>query len=277
MSLVDQPTPTRSSQIAGRASLASKPEAEIEPDSTAGPLRATRRAALLLIGLLLIGASIGAAGARPAKAIDYDCSDFASQSEAQEQLLPGDPHNLDGNGDGIACNSLPCPCSKAAGGSGDESPTVPPSRRLAAVVTRDVDGDSLYVRLVATGYETEVRVIGIDTPEEYRPNTPVECGARAAARSMRQLADHHSVTLVTDPSQDRFDRYGRLLAYIEYGGHDLGKAQIRRGWATTYVYDGKPFRRTAAYRRAEAAARAAHRGVWQRCGGDFHSSKQAMQ
>lgn len=43
---------------------------------------------------------------------DYDCSDFSSHSEAQdffeENGGPGsDPHNLDRDGDGIACETLP--------------------------------------------------------------------------------------------------------------------------------------------------------------------------
>jgi hypothetical protein len=38
---------------------------------------------------------------------DCDCSDFATQREAQRFLLPGDPYQLDGDGDGIACESLP--------------------------------------------------------------------------------------------------------------------------------------------------------------------------
>jgi len=39
---------------------------------------------------------------------DRDCSDFETQPEAQrffERHQPGDPHNLDGNGDGEACES----------------------------------------------------------------------------------------------------------------------------------------------------------------------------
>ena len=39
---------------------------------------------------------------------DKDCSDFDTQAEAQrffEAHQPGDPHNLDGNGDGEACES----------------------------------------------------------------------------------------------------------------------------------------------------------------------------
>jgi hypothetical protein len=40
---------------------------------------------------------------------DKDCSDFNSHSAAQsffERNQPGDPHNLDRDGDGIACESL---------------------------------------------------------------------------------------------------------------------------------------------------------------------------
>ena len=41
---------------------------------------------------------------------DRDCSDFATQAEAQaffEAAGPGDPNRLDGNGDGVVCTSLP--------------------------------------------------------------------------------------------------------------------------------------------------------------------------
>ncbi len=41
---------------------------------------------------------------------DRDCSDFDTQPEAQrffKRHQPGDPHNLDGDGDGEACESLP--------------------------------------------------------------------------------------------------------------------------------------------------------------------------
>jgi micrococcal nuclease len=40
---------------------------------------------------------------------DYDCSHFETQEKAQQVLenTPGDPHRLDGDGDGVACESLP--------------------------------------------------------------------------------------------------------------------------------------------------------------------------
>ena len=43
---------------------------------------------------------------------DYDCSDFSTQKEAQKFFKKNggpqkDPHGLDGDGDGRACESLP--------------------------------------------------------------------------------------------------------------------------------------------------------------------------
>ena len=40
-------------------------------------------------------------------AADLDCADFDTQEEAQRYLTPGDPHGLDGDGDGRACDTLP--------------------------------------------------------------------------------------------------------------------------------------------------------------------------
>lgn len=40
--------------------------------------------------------------------VDRDCDDFSSQEEAQKffEIADGDPHNLDSDGDGEACESL---------------------------------------------------------------------------------------------------------------------------------------------------------------------------
>lgn len=57
--------------------------------------------------------------------IDRDCADFPTQRAAQifflEQGGPGrDPHHLDGNRDGVACEGNPCPCYRG---------TEPPAER----------------------------------------------------------------------------------------------------------------------------------------------------
>jgi micrococcal nuclease len=116
-----------------------------------------------------------------------------------------------------------------------------------------------------------VRLIGIDTPETKRPGVRVECGGPEASESIVGLAPMRAkVLLITDPSQQARDRYGRLLAYVQRKGRDVGRGQISRGWATTYVYASKPFSRVDAYRRAEDRAARADRGVHELCGGDFH-------
>ena len=66
---------------------------------------------LLALALTLAGtASFTASGADAAA--DMDCADFATQAEAQAFFVaagPGDPHALDYDGDGIACESNPAP------------------------------------------------------------------------------------------------------------------------------------------------------------------------
>ena len=99
---------------------------------------------LRLVLLLAISITASAALAQApatAAARDYDCADFANQAEAQEYLLPGDPYRLDGDGDGVACEDLPCPCSSAVnpGGGGSEETTpapAPPPYHLSRAAAR---------------------------------------------------------------------------------------------------------------------------------------------
>jgi micrococcal nuclease len=141
-----------------------------------------------------------------------------------------------------------------------------------AVVVRPVDGDTLVAR--ADGRQFYVRLLGIDTPETHRPGTPVECGGPQASRAMAELAPPGAaIRLETDPTQDRVDRYGRLLAYVWLpDGRLLESAQLEAGWATTYVYAGRPVSLFSRLASAASRARAARRGVWAQCGGDFHSA-----
>jgi Excalibur calcium-binding domain len=74
-------------------------------------------------------------GPPAAHALDYDCSDFATQEEAQEYLEPGDPYRLDADNDGIACEDLPSGGGGGGGGSGgtvEPAPPPPPKLNKAA-------------------------------------------------------------------------------------------------------------------------------------------------
>lgn len=117
-----------------------------------------------------------------------------------------------------------------------------------------------------------MRLIGVDTPETRKPGTPIECGGVEAASSLRRLAPRgRRVRVRGDKSQDRVDRYGRLLTYLAVPtGRDLGASQIRAGWSMAHVYERR-FVRYGWYKRAQNQASRAKRGVWKLCGGDFHT------
>jgi micrococcal nuclease len=132
-----------------------------------------------------------------------------------------------------------------------------PAFRLHGTVTYVVDGDTVDVRL-DDGRRERIRLIGIDTPEVG------ECGFAKAASYARTVALGRATILVGDATQATRDRYGRLLAYVWAGGRDLGYQQLAHGFARVYVYD-RPFRRLAAYQRAERLGRMRSDGIWQSC------------
>ena len=83
-----------------------------------------RRLIGILTGLMLgLGSLIilGALGTAPAYAKDMNCDDFNTQAAAQQYFNNngGGPNNnvdgLDSDGDGIVCESNPCPCTTGGG------------------------------------------------------------------------------------------------------------------------------------------------------------------
>jgi endonuclease YncB( thermonuclease family) len=280
-------------RVAGPGGASSRSEARADADSPspkAGSsllLRSLRSVVGPLAALWLVFALPHAAlAAPPATAADRDCADFDNQAQAQDYFLDqggpdSDPDRLDGDGDGVACDSLPCPCRRGRSPSPTPNPEEKPRERaqtIRARVTEVIDGDTIRVRsLERTGRSSyTVRLIGIDTPETKRPGTPVECGGPEGSANLERIAAGRRVRLRTDPTQDTFDRYDRLLAYIKLrGGPDAAIAQLRGGWAKVYVYGGMPFERVRAFRRAQRSARRQDRGVWGECGGSFHAPARA--
>lgn len=86
------------------------------------------------------------AGGLPDTGRDLDCADFTYQEEAQAVLDadPSDPHRLDGNHDGEACESLP----RRAGGVSPPAPPppAPPAPAPTAAPQRPVTADSAPCR-----------------------------------------------------------------------------------------------------------------------------------
>jgi micrococcal nuclease len=81
------------------------------------------------------------------------------------------------------------------------------AERLTGRVLRAVDGDTL------DGGETEtVRLIGVDTPETVKPDTPVQCFGPQASAFEHRTVEGRRVRLLT--GVEPRDVYGRLLAYV---------------------------------------------------------------
>ena len=135
----------------------------------------------------------------------------------------------------------------------------------AAVVSREVDGDTIHVRIAGT--DEKVRFIGINTPETHGPGGLRECfGQEAAAHLAALLPVGTAVNLVADV--DLRDRYGRLLAYV-YRSRDhlfVNLAMVQQGFAEAYTFPPN-VAHVDEFVTAAAKARDAGRGLWSRCGG----------
>jgi micrococcal nuclease len=129
-------------------------------------------------------------------------------------------------------------------------------------VQRVVDGDTIVVRL--GGRDERVRYIGMDTPEDVKPGTPVQCFALSAAAANRRLVGGREVRLV--PDAEARDRYGRLLAYVyrEPDGLFVNAELVRRGYARVLTIPPN-VAHEGEFRRLARRARAAGRGLWSRC------------
>ncbi len=238
----------------------------------------TRRFAVTVLAAL--GTLLATVHAVPAQAVpsvsvqraaDRDCGDFATQAAAQRFFLDhggprSDPHRLDADGDGIACETNPCPCSTSQGGGGGgqtAAPTRPARLKQRAVVVRVIDGDTVDVRLRSNGRVKRVRILGIDTPEVYGRT---ECGGPAASTSAKGLMPRGTpVLLVSDRTQARADRYGRLLRYVmKRGKYDMGRFQLKRGHARVFVVT-RPFERVRVYRQVQTRAKRHGLGLWGHC------------
>jgi micrococcal nuclease len=159
-----------------------------------------------------------------------------------------------------ACGSGAGTAGVAGGGAG--APTAG-----GATVTRVVDGDTVAVRIA--GRTEKVRLIGIDTPESVKPNTPVQCFAReASARTKALLPSGTAVRLERDVEQR--DRYGRLLAYVYRASDGLfvNLTLAREGYAVPYTFPPN-VAHARDFVAAADTARTQARGLWRSCGEDI--------
>ena len=143
-------------------------------------------AAAMLSGALALAPAAGAA----------TCADYSNQADAQRAA-----DTRDGDGDGVYCEALPCPCSGRSGGG--EAPALAPKprrrvQRISARITTVVDGDTIRVRAFGARRDAyTVRLIGIDTPETQ---------AARATRGVRRAARDRGAVAPVVPRGERLRR-----------------------------------------------------------------------
>jgi micrococcal nuclease len=164
-------------------------------------------------------------------------------------------------GDGAAQRSAtPTQLPRAAETGAAGEPT-PPLDAFWAVVDRVVDGDTLIATVEGQQTRLRVRVIGVDTPETVKRDSPPECfGPEASAYAERLVAGQRVRAAYQGTARrDRFDR--ELWDVWLADGAFFAGLLVDGGYATATTI--RPQVRHAAHlaRRAKAAQRAG-RGLW---------------
>lgn len=146
---------------------------------------------------------------------------------------------------------------------------------VTVTVVAVVDGDTLRVRY-PNGTADDVRLLGVDAPEVHAPVTPDEfegvpntSAGRACLRRWgrnatafaRETLLGRRVHLEFDLRAPRRGYYGRLLAYVSFGGRSFNYRLVAAGYARVYGTVGD-FSQADRFLAAEARARANRTGLW---------------
>ena len=174
-----------------------------------------------------------------------------------------------------ACLSLAPGCSPAAGrdvaadaldavrqaaSSGAADAGERPSNSEEVRVTRAVDGDTLEISPAVAG-RTDIRLIGVDSPESAIPGEPPQPLGKGAAAFTARALEGRTVVLTFD--KELVDPYDRALAYarLPRADHTHNERLVRRGLAQVAIFEPNDALSRELYA-AQDAARRSGLGIW---------------
>ncbi|HSJ37836.1 MAG TPA: thermonuclease family protein [Planococcus sp. (in: firmicutes)] len=132
--------------------------------------------------------------------------------------------------------------------------------QLPVEVLSVIDGDT--IRILYDGQETTVRYLLIDTPETNHPRFGEQPLGKEATEENRRLLESGDVSIEFDVG-DRFDDYGRLLAYLYVDGESVQEQLLEKGHArVAYVFPPNT-RYLDNFENAEQQAKEQRIGIWQ--------------
>jgi micrococcal nuclease len=124
-------------------------------------------------------------------------------------------------------------------------------------VSRVVDGDTIEMAPAVDGL-TDVRLIGVDTPETSHPTYGEQPYGQEAKDFTTARLEGERVALEFDV--EKIDPYGRLLAYVWLSdGSMFNEVLVRRGYAQVDTFPPN-VRYVARFREAQREAREAGKG-----------------
>ena len=145
------------------------------------------------------------------------------------------------------------------------APTTPTALGRNATMLRVVDGDTIDVTI--DGHRERVRLIGIDTPETKKPNTPVQCyGPEATAFTKSLLPVDAALHLERDVVAR--DDFRRMLAYVYLAtdGTFVNMSIVRHGFAHPLTIAPNSAHADE-FVEAARVAEADNIGLWAKCSG----------
>jgi micrococcal nuclease len=129
-------------------------------------------------------------------------------------------------------------------------------------VTGVADGDTIKVDM--NGKPESIRMIGVDTPESVKPNSPVQCYGKEASDLTKKNLSGQTVRLEADTTGDNRDRYDRLLRYVyTQDGTLWNQKLIQDGYGFAYL--SFQFSKQADFAATQASAQESKLGLWTSC------------
>ncbi|MDK8644157.1 thermonuclease family protein [Staphylococcus condimenti] len=128
-------------------------------------------------------------------------------------------------------------------------------------VKRFIDGDT-FIATDKDGKEIKVRMIGMDTPETVKPNTPVQPYGKEASNYSKKTLNHKTVYLEYD--KEKQDQYGRNLSYVWLDkDHMYNKELVEKGLAREkYFAPNGKYREV--FKEAQKQAQDENLNIWSR-------------
>ena len=163
----------------------------------------------------------------------------------------------------LLCIAVLATACRSDSASAPAQSTTAPALAVNATMVSVVDGDTIDVNII--GHRERVRLIGIDTPETKKPNTPIQCYGPEATKFTKSLLPSDTPLHLERDVVAR-DDFGRMLAYVYVAGDGefVNMTIIGKGFARPLTI---PPNTAHANEFIEAArvAQADNIGLWARC------------